>query len=817
MRDIRYTARLMRKDPGFTSLIILTLGLGIGANSALFSVVDAVLLKSLPYRDPDKLVMVWERNPGLSVEKQRVSPGNLLDWQNRNHVFEGLAYWPAWTGSREFNLLAPGGPERLRGSYTSSGLFSVLGVRPVLGRTFLPDDDRREGPATAILSYELWQRSFGGDPEVIGRSLTIDSFDRRHYQVIGVMPRGFGFPDGCELWLPAGWMGIPMDRRTAAWLEVIARLRPGVSLERAQRELDGIQSQIAREYTDSRINPQVALVPLLDHAVGPARQTLLILLGTVAFVLLIACTNVASLLLARGAARQHELAVRSAVGASRARILRQLLFESLVLGLLGGGFGVLLAFWGVRLLRVFGPQDIPRLAQASMDPRALGFTLVLSLAAGALCGLTPAWQLSRYNLGAWLKEGNSAGSRRLGVWRDFLIVGETALAMVLLVGAGLMVHSLWRLERVNPGFRPHGLVTANLDLSSSRYSNSGRAGPNRPQVFTRRLLEQIRSLPGVDATAAASGLPPTAASLPETFAIDGRTYHNPNEYPVAFVRAVTPGYFRAMGIPLLRGRTFTDRDIETAPQVAIVSETLARRYFPNGEDPLGKRFDLGTRRDKNGRAQPWWQQIIGVVGDVKNAGLALPNQPEIYKPDMQWAWHWAHLVIRTDNTPAAMAVALRDELGKLSKEQSVPRVIPLEQVLAGERAQPRFRGMLLGMFAALALLLAAVGIYGVMSYAVARRTSEIGIRMALGANRADISWLVVRRALKLVLAGAALGMAGAAVLSRLISTVLFEVSPLDPVTFLATPLFLLAVALLATWLPARHAARVDPLRALRFE
>jgi putative ABC transport system permease protein len=817
MHDIRYTARLMRKDPGFTGLIILTLGLGIGANSALFSVVDAVLLKALPYRDPDRLVMVWERNPGLSVEKQRVSPGNLLDWQNRNHVFEGLAYWPAWTGSREFNLLGPGGPERLRGSYTSSGLFPVLGVRPVLGRTFLPDDDRREGPATAILSYELWQRSFGGDPEVIGRSLTIDSFDRRHYQVIGVMPRGFGFPDGCELWLPAGWMGISMDRRTAAWLEVIARLRPGVSLERAQRELDGIQGQIAREYTDSRISPQVALVPLLDHAVGPARQTLLILLGTVAFVLLIACTNVASLLLARGAARQHELAIRSAVGASRARILRQLLFESLVLGLLGGGFGVLLAFWGVRLLRVFGPQDIPRLAQASMDMRALGFTLVLSLVAGALCGLTPAWQLSRYNLGAWLKEGNSAGSRRLGVWRDFLIVGETALAMVLLVGAGLMVHSLWRLEQVDPGFRPHGLVTANLDLSSSRYSNSGRSGPNRPQVFTRRLLEQIRSLSGVDATAAASGLPPTAASLPETFAIDGRTYHNPNEYPVAFVRAVTPGYFRAMGIPLLRGRTFTDRDIETAPQVAIINETLARRYFPNGEDPLGRRFDLGIRRDKNGRAQPWWQQIIGVVGDVKNAGLALPNQPEIYKPDMQWAWHWAHLVIRTDNTPAAMAVALRDELGKLSKEQSVPRVIPLEQVLAGERAQPRFRGMLLGMFAALALLLASVGIYGVMSYAVARRTSEIGIRMALGANRADISWLVVRRALKLVLAGATLGMAGAAVLSRLISTVLFEVSPLDPVTFLATPLFLLAVALLATWLPARHAARVDPLRALRFE
>jgi predicted permease len=817
MHDIRYTARLMRNDPGFTSLIILTLGLGIGANSALFSVVDAVLLKALPYRDPGKLVMIWERNPGLSVEKQRVSPGNLLDWQNRNHVFEGLAYWPAWTGSREFNLLGPGGPERLRGSYMSSGLFPVLGVRPALGRTFLPDDDRREGPATAILSYELWQRSFGADLNVLGRSLTIDSFDRRQYQVIGVMPRGFGFPDGCELWLPAGWMGIPMDRRAAAWLEVIARLRPSVSLERAQRELDGIQNQIAREYTDSRINPQVALVPLLDHAVGPARQTLLILLGTVAFVLLIACTNVASLLLARGAARQHELAVRSAVGASRARILRQLLSESLVLGLLGGAFGVLLAFWGVRLLWVFGPQDIPRLAQASIDMRALGFTLSLSLMAGALCGLAPAWQLSRYNLGAWLKEGNSAGSRRLGVWRDFLIVGETALAMVLLVGAGLMVHSLWRLEQVDPGFRPHGLVTANLDLSSSRYSNSGRPGPNRPQVFTRRLLEQIRSLPGVDATAAASGLPPTAASLPETFAIDGRTYHNANEYPAAFVRAVTPGYFHAMGIPLLRGRTFTDRDIETAPQVAIVNDTLARRYFPNGEDPLGKRFDLGTRRDKNGRAQPWWQQIIGVVGDVKNAGLALPNQPEIYKPDMQWAWHWAHLVIRTDNTPAAMAAALRDELGKLSKEQSVPRVIPLEHVLAGERAQPRFRGMLLGMFAALALLLAAVGIYGVMSYAVARRTSEIGIRMALGANRADISWLVVRRALKLVLAGASLGMAGAAVLSRLLSTVLFEVSPLDPVTFLATPLFLLTVALLATWLPARHAARIDPLRALRFE
>lgn len=819
--ELRYAARLARKNPGFTLVVVVTLALGIGANSALFTVVDAVLLKPLPYRDPNQLVIIWERNPQLGAEQQRVSPANFLDWQNRNHAFERLAFWPGWNGSAEFNLLNASGAERIRGSYASSGLFPVLGERPLLGRTFVPDEDSREGNRAAILSYSLWQRAFGGDPNILGRSITVDSFAKRDYQVVGVMPRGFSFPDQCELWLPAGWMGVPMDRRTSPWLEVIARLRPGISLDQARRELDGIQGQIARTLPDSRISPQVQLVPLLEQSVGRVRSTLVILVGTVAFVLLIACSNVANLLLARGVVRQHEIAVRSAMGASRMSVMRQLLSEGLLLSVLGGALGILIAYWGTGLLQVLGPQDIPRLASAAMNVRVFVFTLFLSVASSVIFGLAPALHLTKSNLSEWLKDGGrtSAGSARLSQWRNLLIVGETAMTVVLLIGAGLMVHSLWRLERLDPGFRPHGLVTAKVDLSSSRYSNSRRAGPNRPQVFTHELLTRLGALSGIEAAAAASSLPPTPGSLPQTFAVEGRTYRRPNELPTAALRAVTPGYFHAMGIPILRGRAFTDRDTETAPEVAIINETMVRRYFPAGEDPIGKRIDLAAQQQRglDGRIEPWLSEIIGMVGDVKNAGLAGSSEPEAYKPDMQFAWHWAYLVMRTNTTPEAVATALRTELRKMSPDTPISEVRSAEQILDDELAQPRFRSVLIVLFAVLALVLAAVGIYGVMSYTVSRRTNEIGIRVALGAKRSHIMWLVLRGALKLVLAGTVIGMVGAAALARLFSAVLFEVSPLDPVTFAGIPLFLFCVALLATYIPARRASRIDPLNALRFE
>jgi putative ABC transport system permease protein len=819
--ELRNAARLARKNPGFALLVVITLALGIGANSALFTVVDAVLLKPLPYREPDQLVVIWERNPQLGVEQQRVSPANFLDWQSQNHVFERLAFRPGWNGSEEFNLSNAGGTERIRGSYASSGLFPVLGVHPVLGRTFLPDEDRREGNRVAILSYSLWQRAFGGDPNILGRSITVDSFEKRDYQVVGVMPRAFSFPDKSELWLPAGWMGIPMDRRTSPWLEVIARLRPGISVDQARSELDGIQGQIARTFPNSRVSSHVQLVPLLDQAVGRVRPTLLILLGAVGFVLLIACSNVANLLLARSAARQHEIAVRSAVGASRMRIMRQLLSESLLLAVVSGILGILLASLGIRLLRVLGPQDIPRLARAAINARVLGFTVLLSLASSVIFGLAPAWHLAKSNLSEWLKDGGrtSAGSARLTQWRNLLIVGETALTIVLLIGAGLMVHSLWRLARVDPGFTSHGLVTVKLDLSSSRYSNSRRAGPNRPQIFTHQLLARLSSMPGVEASAAASSLPPTTGSLPQTFAIEGRSYHGPADLPTVTLRAVTPGYFHAMGIPILRGRAFTDSDTETAPEVVIINETVVRRYFAVGEDPIRKRIDLAAQqqRGRDGRIEPWWNEIIGVVGDVKNAGLAASSEPEAYKPDMQFAWHWAYLVMRTNTAPDAVVAALRTELRKMSPDTPISEVRTAEQILGDELAQPRFRSVLIVLFAVLALVLAAVGIYGVMSYAVSRRTNEIGIRLALGAQRSHIMWLVLSAAMKLVLAGALIGIAGAAAISRLFLVVLFEVSPLDPVTFAGIPFFLLTVALVATYIPARRATRVDPLTTLRFE
>ena len=818
--DLRFSLRLMRKAPGFTAVVVLTLALGIGANSALFSIVDAVLLRPLPYHDPQRLVMVRERSQQLGVEQQRVAPGNLRDWQSRNHVFEGMAFWPGWDGSHEFNLRGATGIERVNGSYVSSSLFPLLGVRHVLGRTFAPDEDQHEGNRAAILSYALWQRSFGGDPNVVGRSITIDSFNRRDYQVVGVMPRGFSFPERCELWLPAGWMGIPMDRRTSPWLDVIARLRPGVSLDRAQREIGGIQRQIAEQYPALRASSEVKLVSLLDHVVGRARQTMVILLATVAFVLLIACTNVANLLLARGAARQQEMAVRNALGAGRARILRQLLSENLFIAMLGGALGSLFAFWGIRLVQILGPRDISRLGNATVDLRVLSFTLLLSLITGLIFGLAPAWQLAQSEPAAWLAEGgrSAAGSAHLGRWRNLLIVGETAMAVTLLVGAGLMLRSLWRLDRVDPGFEAHGLVTAKLDLSSSRYSNSRQAGPNRPQLFTHQVLERLSALPGVEAAGAAYALPPAAATLPQTFAIEGHAYQKPNEYPNVTMRAVTPGYFRAMSIPILRGRGFTSNDTELTPDVVVINQTMARRYF-SGENPLGKRINLGalTERGQDNRVETWWNEIIGVSGDVKNAGLTSPSEPEVYRPDMQFAWHWAYLVIRTTASPASVANMLRAEVQRLNPDTPITEVRTAEQILDDERAQPRFRGVLLGLFAALALALAAVGIYGVLSYAVSQRTKEIGIRLSLGASQRQIFWMVLRRGISLVLAGAAIGIAGAAASSRLLATVLFEISPLDPASFAAIPLIVIVVALIATCVPARRSTRVDPLAALRFE
>ncbi len=611
-----------------------------------------------------------------------------------------------------------------------------------------------------------------------------------------------------------------MGRRTAPWLDVIARLRPGVSLDRAQREIGGIQRQIAEQHPALRAASDVKVVPLLDHIVGRARQTMIILLATVAFVLLIACTNVANLLLARGVARQQEMAVRNALGASRARILRQLLSESLFIALLGGALGSLFAFWGVRLVQILGPRDISRLGNATVDFRVLGFTLLLSLITGVIFGLAPAWQLAQSDPADWLKDGGrgAAGSARLGRWRNLLIVGETAMAVMLLVAAALMLRSLWGLERIDSGFEPRGLVTAKLDLSSGRYSNSRHAGPNRPQVFTHQVLERLSALPGVEAAGAAYALPPAAATLPMPFAIEGRAYQKPDEYPSVTVRAVTPGYFRAMSIPILRGRGFTSDDTELTPDVVIINQTMARRYFA-GEDPLGKRINLSVHveRGQNNRVEAWWNEIAGIAGDVKNAGLASPSEPEVYKPDMQFAWHGAYLVIRTAASPSSVATLLRAEVGRLNPDTPITEVRTAEQILDDERAQPRFRGILLGLFAALALALASVGIYGVLSYAVSQRTQEIGIRLSLGAAPRQIFWMVLRRGINFVLVGATIGLAGAAASSRLLSAMLFEVSPLDLVSFVAVPSIVIMIALVATGLPALRATRVDPVSALRFE
>ena len=825
MSDLKFAIRQLLKNPGFTAIAVLTLALGIGANTAIFSVINGLLLKPLPYPEPDRLVTLWERNPKRGIEQDRVSGPNYLDWRAQNTVLSELAVSPGWEGSEQFNLLLGDGTIKVRASYTSASLFATLGAKPLLGRTLLPEEDRKGGNRAVVLGYNLWQRHFGGNSNVLGQTLTVDTYGRREYTIVGIMPPGFGLPSQNELWLPLGWMGVTLtERRGAHWHNVIARLKPGVTLAQARSELNGIQARLAQEHPGDGIGSEVAVVPVLDQALGRnLRTALLVLWGVVAGVLLIACANVANLMLARAATRQKEIALRLALGATRWRVTRQLVVESVLLAVIGGVLGVVLGFWGLRFFIAVSPSNIPRLGEVGLDATALFFTLGISLVTGVLFGLAPAWQFSKPDVNEALKEGTRAASSATatGRIRNLLVVGEVALSVVLLAGAGLMLQSFGRMLRAERGFRPEHLLTAELDFSVSGFTTWVEPTETRPQVPLRELLERLRALPGVQVVGAGSKLLRRENRPPhETIGIFGRPILKPEDQPKAEFKGITPDWLRALGGRLLRGRDFTENDILGRPGAVLINETLARRFFP-GEDPIGQHLKMGARQQPldatDVRGLPVWSEVIGVVSDIKSLHPQPEAVPEVYQSYWQWPMQNPTVLVRTTGDPAAVADAIRRETKALIPALPPPIIRTMDDLLSDTVAQPRLQTGLLTLFAALALLLAAIGLYGVLAYSVAQRRQEIGVRLALGAQRSNVLSLIIGQGMKLALVGLFVGIVGALAVTRVMQSLLYGITPTDPLTFTTVSLVLAAVALLACWLPAHRATRIDPMEALRYE
>jgi putative ABC transport system permease protein len=796
--DLRYSFRALLRRPGFTVVAVLTLALGVGASTAIFSVVNGVLLRPLPYPQPEQLVQVWETNTRRGWLGDTVSPQNFEDWQAESRSFEAMSAYEY----ESFVLAGGDAPERLIGIKASSSFIDVLGVKPALGRGFLPGEDARGARRVVVLSDRLWRRHFGARADALGQAVTLDG---EPYTIVGVMPADFSFPSPrLDLWTPA----IDITRpRGDHFMEAVARLKPGSTLGEAQGELDVIARRLGDEYPNTNGNSGVRLVPLREELVGQVRPALLVLLGAVLFMLLIACANVANLLLARATARQREIAVRAALGASRLRIIRQLLTESLVLALAGGAVGLLLSAWGVDLIVAASAGTIPRASEIGVDSRAFLFALAVSALTGLLFGLAPALGFSAPDLNSALKEGTKGAGRGRAKSRaqSALVVAEIAVALVLLAGAGLLLKSYALLRRVDPGFRPERVLTARLDLPDSKYH-----GPERQAAFYRQALERIESLPGVRAAGVVNDLPLSGSRSGRSFDIEGRkTDSEPGAMtPQADYRKVSPGYFRAMGMRLLSGRGFDEHDDADAPGVAVINETCARRFFA-GEDPLGHVLIYGEQRVR--------REIVGVVADVKHDSVAAERAPEVYVPFAQHPQGQMFFAVSTEQDPQALAAPLRKAVLDVDPDLPVYNVLTMQQRIENSVAPQRFNTLLLAVFAGLATLLAAVGVFGVMSFLVAQRTHEIGVRVALGARGADILRLVVGRALRLALAGVALGLPAALALTSLLTRLLYEVKATDPPVFACIALLLVAVALLACIVPARRATKVDPMVALRYE
>jgi predicted permease len=799
-QDVRYAFRRLVRSPGFTLVAIATLALGIGANSAIFSVVNGVLLKPLPYAGSERLVALYHVSEG---SRAPMSGPNFTDLRT---LSETLADAAAFTSYRTI-LTGRGEPARIGAAAVSAGLFDLLGVRPALGRTFTSADNAPGGNAVVMLSDGLWRQRFGGARDAIGARIVLDGIPK---EIVGVMPPGFTYPEGRELWTPLEYTEAFTTAQRSAWnLSVVGRAKPGVPLGRVAAEVQTVGRRLATQYPDHNDGVGLDAVPLLDAMVGDVRRGMVLLLGAVGFVLLIACTNVANLLLARAAARENEMAVRTALGAGRGRLVRQLLTESVLLGLGGALGGLLLAVWGVDALIAMQPAGIPRLTDVAVDGTVILFTLGVATAAGAFFGLVPALQSTRSALAGALKEaGRGALTSRSGARvRSTLVVVEMALAVMLLAGAGLLIRSFSKLIAVDPGFRTESALTFELSLPDGRYGEEPRQ-----IAFFDQLMPRLQAIPGVQSAGAALSLPLTGTSVVLSFEIGGRPPVPPSQQPAIQVRVATPDYFTALGIPLRRGRVFTDLDRDGTPPVVVLTESAVKQYFPD-EDPIGKRITLGWGRGP-GRPRAGGE-VVGIVGDVKDAGLNEADPPQIFLPYRQLPIQIMSVVLRTTIPPSSVAGAVRREVHAIDPNLPVGNVRTLDDVVARSISPQRFYMTLLSAFAAVALALAAIGIFGVLSYTVAQRTREIGIRMALGARERSVLHLVVRHAMGLAAAGIALGTAAALFLSKTMTTLLFATSPRDGLTFGLVAVLLGGVALLASYVPARRAARVDPIVALR--
>ncbi len=800
-QDVFYALRRLVKAPGFTIVAVITLALGIGANTAIFSVVDGVLLQPLPYPESDRLVGVYHTTEG---HRAVMSGPNFTDVVHSATSFENAAA----ISTGRMILTGEGDPIRLPVAEVSASLFNVLRVRPALGRTFNADENTPGKNNVVILSHGLWQQRFGSDANVIGRRVQLDGVAK---EVVGVMPAGFSYPEERDAWLPVEYDQNFVSKQRGAWfLNVVARLKPGVTPAQSAAEVETIGRNLARQYPDADAEIGMTTFPLREAMVHDIRRAVLVLLGAVGFVLLIACANVANLLLARAAARESEMAVRTALGAGRGRLVRQLLTESVILALIGAGIGLLLAVWGVAFLTSLKPQGIPRLENVRIDGTVIGFTIAIAVVTGVLFGLVPAFTATR-GLSASLKEsGRGAVTHRGGARvRGALVVTELALAVMLLAGAGLLMRSFVKLQAVDPGFRPEQALTFELTLPDARYAKDSQR-----IAFFDRLLPRLRALPGVRAAAAVMGLPLSGMDFIISFEIEGRPPVPPAQQPAMQVRVATPDYFSTIGIPLKRGRLFSEDDRAGTTRVVLITESAAREFFPN-EEPIGKKIKLGWGR---GPGTPRaGGEVVGIVGDVKEAGLDEPNPPHIYMPVRQWPVDFMSVVVKTATPPTALTDAVRSEVYAVDPNLPVSNVRTLDDIVARSISQPRFYMLLLTIFAGVALVLAAIGIFGVLSYAVAQRTREIGIRMALGAQERTVIGLVVREAMILVILGVVCGTMAALVLSQTMTRMLFSVTPTDPATFATVAVALLAVALFASYVPARRATRVDPIIALRTE